>query len=109
MGGEPLDPPRGGVVESGRPIWVAPDARVDLLVLLGGRDRLLAPGIVDADAEHPADADPARLGDQLSRRRLAEPQVAVGVDHGSGSPAASVTGFGGAPPTVSGAPSSGAP
>ena len=54
-------------------------------MLLGGRDRLLAPRLVDSDAEHPPDANPAGIGDQLGGGGLTETEMAVGVDHGSGS------------------------
>ena len=85
IGGELLDPRRGRVVEARRSVGMAPDTGVDLGVLLGGRDRLLAPRLVDSDAEHPPDADPARVGDQLGGGGLHKTEMAVGVDHGSGS------------------------
>ncbi len=81
MRGEPFEPRRRRVVEAAGAVGMAPDGGVDLRVPLGGGDRLLAARLVDADGEHAADSHGARVGDQLGGGRLAEAEVAVGIDH----------------------------
>ena len=89
-------------VETLGPVRVPADRGEHGLVRLGRGDGLGARRLVDADREHPPHPDPRRVGDQERVVGLAEPEMAVGVDH-------SGTGFGGPGPTSIGPPAIGAP
>jgi hypothetical protein len=81
MRGERLELGEVGIVKAGGRVGVAPDRRVDLREVLGGRQRRATRRARGSDGHDPGHAGLRRTSHKLGVRRLAHVQMRVAVDH----------------------------